>query len=217
MVSFLTETYSCCSLPWRLFICAFPQQTLWMNTVCSFYSNQSYSEKYSSSSVISQKHPLTSQRLQLLSFWLAKTFRVIFRYCFSDIRQNNFSLNDIFTFFSIFSIFFFHFTFYVSKRSKISSNGTLKFDFFLYENYNQYKTQLILHAWLHYLQFSVTKIADISPILLLSTKYQTVKICYCLPFYCYFEKLSPSEVTASKSFSWVIFQKTASPFFKRPD
>ena len=45
-----------------------------------------------------------------------------------------------------FHLFFFHFTFYVSKRSKISSNGTLKFDFFLYENYNQYKTQLILHA-----------------------------------------------------------------------
>ena len=178
-----------------------------MNTVCSFYSNQSYSEKCSSSSVISQKHPVTSQRLQLLSFWLAEIFRVIFRYCFSDIRQNNFSLNEIFTWwtisknFRLFPSFFFHFTFYVSKRSKIGSNGTLKFDFFLYENYNQYKTQLILHAWLHYLQFSVTKMADISPILLLFTEYQTVKICYCLPFYCYFEKLSPSEVTASKSLS----------------
>ena len=141
-------------------------------------------------------------------FWLAKTFRVIFRYRFSDIRQNNFSLNDIFTWwtisknFRLFPSFFFYFTFYVSKRSKIGSNGTLKFDFFLYENYNQYKTQLMLHAWLNYLQFSVTKIAYISPILLLFTKYQTVKICYCLPwFYCYFEKLSPSEVNASKSLS----------------
>ena len=142
-------------------------------------------------------------------FWLAKTFRVIFRYRFSDIRQNNFSLNDIFTSWTISknfrlvpSSFFFYFTFYVSKRSKIGSNGTLKFDFFLYENYNQYKTQLMLHAWLNYLQFSVTKIAYISTILLLFTKYQTVKICYCLPwFYCYFEKLSPSEVNASKSLS----------------
>ena len=126
MVSILTETYSCCSLPWRLFICAFPQQTLWMNTVCSFYSNQSYSEKCSSSSVISQKHPVTSQRLQLLSFWLAEIFRVIFRYCFSDIRQNNFSLNDIFTWWTIsknlrlFPSFFFTLLFTYLKGLKLA-------------------------------------------------------------------------------------------------